>query len=92
VEISFSPRRIGVSHWTQPQYLDWDADALKHGHAVRLKKLAKSVRVHLHRQATMVPLGTGLAALAPFQSRKLLGFPVRFLHFPAEPGTMNDGL
>jgi hypothetical protein len=44
-------------HWTQPQYLDWDADALKHGHAVRLKKLAKSVKVRLHRQATVT--GTG---------------------------------
>jgi hypothetical protein len=40
-------------HWTQPQYLDWDADALKHGHAVRLKKLAKAVNVRLHRQATV---------------------------------------
>jgi hypothetical protein len=44
-------------HWTQPKHLQWDAEALKTGHAVRLKKLEKGVNVRLHRQATVT--GTG---------------------------------
>ena len=40
-------------HWTQPKHLQWDAEALKTGHAVRLKKLEKGVNVRLHRQATV---------------------------------------
>jgi len=44
-------------HWTHPKHLDWDKDALEKGHAIRLKKLDKSVEVRMHRQATVT--GTG---------------------------------
>ena len=44
-------------HWTTPKYLDWDTEALEKGHAIRLKKLDKSVEVRMHRQATVT--GTG---------------------------------
>ncbi len=47
-------------HWTSPKHLDWDADALKNGYGIRLKKLNKSVRVRLHRQETVT--GTGDAS------------------------------
>jgi hypothetical protein len=36
-------------HWTQPQYLSWDEEALKKGHGIRLKRQSRYFRIRIHR-------------------------------------------